>query len=71
MNTVKDNPSMTVDGSGGDPFALTENCDYPLPSKVSAAFCSYVVETRLQRQAPRETCRPDLAAALAQTLGGP
>ncbi|KAJ4324229.1 hypothetical protein N0V94_001441 [Neodidymelliopsis sp. IMI 364377] len=33
MNTVKDNPSMTLDGPGEDPFALTENCDYPPPSK--------------------------------------
>lgn len=38
---------------GEDPFALTENCDYYPPSKVSAKFSLHVVGTRLRYRLPR------------------
>lgn len=67
MNTETSKSCSQVDGYGEDPFALTENCDYPPPSTVSSLFSSYVVGTKLRYRAPRQTRRPDLVAAVAQT----
>lgn len=38
MNTKNNKPSSQAAVPGEDPFALTENFDYPLPSKVSEDF---------------------------------
>jgi len=36
MNTTIDQPNPRGEHSGEDPFALTEDCDFPPPSQVSA-----------------------------------
>lgn len=52
MNIKADRPSPRAEDGSEDLFALTENCDFPPPSQVSALR---VVETRLRyRSSPRD-----------------
>lgn len=54
MNTKVDQKSPEIGRYGEDPFALTENCDYYPPSKVSANVSLHVVGTRLRYRPPRD-----------------
>jgi hypothetical protein len=54
MNAGVKQKSSRVEEHGEDPFALTENCDYYPPSKVSADFFLHVVGTRLRYRTPRD-----------------
>lgn len=68
MNTEIDQKGPGVESHGGDPFALTENCDYYPPSKVSAKSSLHVVGTRLRHRIPRDVPPRNLASAPAQTF---
>ena len=54
MNNQITSSSPREDQYGEDPFALTQNCDYVPPSKVSVEFSLNVVGTRLRCRTPRE-----------------
>ena len=60
MDIMIDQSSSRVPQYDEDPSALTGNCDYPLPSQVSAKFCYLSLELGFGTELLTKTSRLDL-----------